>query len=336
MGAMQAQDYPMSKWAVGIRLPGSTDKMVEDALNNAEIVRTHLMRPTWHLVSAGDIYWMLGLTAARIKNSLRGRHLQLELTVPVINKAKKLIEKALAGGRSATREMLVKAFNKAGISTDNNRASHLFLIAELDGLICSGVKQGNSPTYALLEERIPVKVTLGRKEALARLAWKYFSSHGPATLQDFSWWSGMTAGDARQAVELIKENFNAVVVDSTTYWMSNSMPEPKGHETSVFLLPAYDEFIISYKDRTATLDSKHYQQAVYSNGSFRPVIVVNGKGAGLWKKSVINGTAVIETTLFHPVDKSARKLIQKAEEGLLHFLPDGSVSRQGSFKAYPE
>ena len=176
MGAMQAQDYAMAKWAVGVRLPDSTDTVIESAIDKGEIIRTHVLRPTWHFVSSGDIYWMLALTAPHIKASLKSRHKELELTETIISKSHTIIEKALAGGKHATREELITKFEKADIATDNNRASHIFLRAELDGIICSGATKNKKQTYALLEERVPKTKSLNRDEALTALAEKYFSS----------------------------------------------------------------------------------------------------------------------------------------------------------------
>lgn len=189
MGALQAQDFNMSKWAIGARLPGITERGVEVALENGSILRTHLLRPTWHLVSAGDIRWMLALTGPRIKAGMASRNRQLGLTPEIFSHSNKTIEKALAKDGHQTREELVAQLHKAGIATDNNRASHLLMHAELEGLICSGKAKGKAQTYALLDERVAETKTLHQEEALASLAQTYFTSRGPATIYDFSWWS---------------------------------------------------------------------------------------------------------------------------------------------------
>jgi hypothetical protein len=312
MGAMQAQDFRMVKWAIGVRLAGSTEKIVEKAMDSGEIIRTHLMRPTWHLVSADDIRWLLDLTAPRIKASLKSRHRDLEINNAVLRKSNSLLINALKDNNHLTRDDLVRVFEKEGIPTGDNRASHLLLFAELDGLICSGVTKGRNSTYALLDERVPPAKKIARAEALALLARKYFSSHGPATLQDFIWWSGMPVGDARNALEMIKSDFVPEKAGEAVLWMPPSLPEPIPDHSTAFLLPAYDEFIISYKDRSALLSEKNTGKAVSSNGIFRPVIVVNGKVAGLWSRSYSKSQVKVETQFFIKPEKQTRTLIDSA------------------------
>ena len=192
MGTMQAQDFKMSKWAIGIRLPNSTEQETEAAFNGGKIIRIHLLRPTWHLVSSEDVHWMLELSAPRIRASMKARDMQLELTDAVFKKSNNLLERVLAGGNHLTREELIVELQHAGIDTGENRASHLFMRAETDGIICSGrIKSGKTILY--LAPRMGSKdrfVDQGRWR-IARLAERYFTSHGPATLQDFVWWSGL-------------------------------------------------------------------------------------------------------------------------------------------------
>ena len=283
MGAMQAQDYAMVKWAVGVRLPNSTEKMIEDALNKGEIIRTHVLRPTWHIVSADDLRWMLALTAPHIKAGMKSRQKQLGLTDTILAKSRKVIEKTLRDGNHSTREELIAVLNKAKINTDENRASHIFVAAELEGLICSGAEKNGKPTFSLLDEWVPATQPLGRDEALASLAKRYFTSHGPATLEDFNWWSGLSLGKSRRALEMVQHELSSEMVDEKTYWFADGGFKTK---KSKFLLPAFDEFIISYKDRSATLTFEDHKQAVSNNGMFHPTIVVNGETVGVWKRTI--------------------------------------------------
>lgn len=321
MGAMQAQDYSMAKWAIGARLPGSTEETVEAAIDRGEILRTHLLRPTWHFVSADDIYWMLELTAPQIKARLKYRHKQLELTEKIVARSSSIIENALAGGRHLTREELITELEKAKIATDNSRMYHLMLRAELDGVVCSGAPGGKKQIYALLRERVPEQKTLNRDEALAKLAYKYFSSRCPATLQDFVWWSGLSVTQAKHALEMIKSNFVSEKTGSQTYWLSNSFSIPANPEQkSVHLLPAFDEFIISYKDRTASLPLENHQKAVSNNGVFWPIIVVNGKVAGTWKRTITKEHIIVETDFFQSSDQATWRLLEKACTAFGNFL----------------
>ena len=172
MGAMQAQDYPQAKWAIGARLPHLTEKQIDSAFNQGEIFRTHLMRPTWHFVSANDIYWLLELTARQIKSAMKARNRDLGLTESVFGKSQEIIGKAMEGNHSLTRDEISLQLNRAGISTDENRLSHILMEAEIDGIVCSGGIRGKKQTHALLSERVPVKKTYAKEEALALLAKK--------------------------------------------------------------------------------------------------------------------------------------------------------------------
>ena len=320
MCAMQAQDYAMARWAVGTRLPGSTDQSILSAIDRGEIIRTHVLRPTWHLVSADDIYWMLELTAPQIKAFAKTMHRELELSELLFKRSNTLIKKAMSGGNHLTRDELSALFKKAKIATNDNRLSHLMLRAELDGIVCSGATKNNKQTYALLGERVPQKKMPTREKALEKLAGKYFSSHCPATLQDFVWWSGLPVTDARNALDMIKKSLVKTTVAAQTYWMKDDLIKIKQHNSSVYLLPAFDEFIISYKDRTASLPLQHHGKAVSNNGLFRPVIVINGKVTGLWKRTIKKDTVIVETECFQPYSLAAKKRIRKAAEQLGYFL----------------
>lgn len=290
MGAMQAQDFPMSKWAIGIRLPGVTETMIDEAFNRGDILRTHLMRPTWHLVSRDDIGWMMSLTAPRIRTATASRDKQLGLDEKIFSKSNSIIGEALTGGNHLTRETLVEKLQQAGINTGDNRASHLLQRAETEGIACSGRISRHKPTYALLSERAGKTELLSRDEALARLALRYFTSHGPATLADFNWWSGLTTGDAKRVLEAVKNSLTEVSAGGQTYWLSPETGSAKPAGDMVHLLPAFDEYIISYRDRTASLPAAHNRKAVSNNGIFYPVMMHNGRITGTWSRTLRNKT----------------------------------------------
>jgi hypothetical protein len=319
MGAMQAQDYLMAKWAAGARLTASTDKDIEEAVSKGEILRTHLLRPTWHFVSPDDIHWMLKLTAPNIKASLKSRHSQLELTSPVLTKCYKIIEKAL-DGTHLNRSELVRRFQKAKITTDDNRAAHIMLCAELDGLVCSGKAKNKKQTYSLLEERVPKTKPFNKDEALIKLANKYFLSRGPATLQDYKWWSGLPAKDAKHSLEMVKNEFISEQVADKEYWFKENEKELEMNKPSIYLLPAFDEFLISYKDRSASLPLENFDTTISNNGTFRPIIVMNGQVTGIWNRTIQNDKAIIELNLFKTQDKKSIKLLIKECEIFCNFL----------------
>jgi len=181
MGAMQAQDFNQVKWAMGLRLLHLTEVQIDEAFNRGEILRTHLMRPTWHLVSPDDIYWLLQLTAKQIKSAMKARNRDLELTEDVFKKSQEVMEKSLEGNRSLTRDELSICLNDAGIKTNDQRLPHILMEAEIDQIITSGPMIGRKQTYALLAERVPNKKDISTDEALSLLANKYFTSHGHAT-----------------------------------------------------------------------------------------------------------------------------------------------------------
>jgi len=329
MGAMQAQDFPMAKWAIGLRVPGSTERIVEAAYNCGDIIRTHLMRPTWHIVSADDIHWMLELSAPQIKPLLRSRDKQLELDESTYAKSNSLLEKILANGQSMNREALILEFNQIHIRTDENRLSHIMFRAELDGIVCSGPLKGNKPTYALLADRVPGRNVFTRDEALAALADRYFKSHGPATLRDFVWWSGLPVRDARKALEMIRTGLISETIGPDTYWLPRSFSASCPGRSSIHLLPSFDEFLIGYTNRRAAISTVDHQKAISINGIFRPVMLVNGQVAGLWKRNFLKNTVKIETQHFQILDNGTKMGIEKAATRYGLFLDKkAELSRQ--------
>lgn len=320
MGAMQAQDFNMVKWAIGARLPGVTEKQVDKSFNSGELIRTHLMRPTWHLIVPGDINWLLELTAPRIMAAARSRHKQLEIDDKLVAKSNALIEKALSGNKHLTREELMEVLEKGGIKARNERSYHLMFCAELDGIVCSGEIRNKDQTYAMLRERVPHIEKIDRDEALSRLARKYFTSHCPASARDFAWWSGLSLGDSRRAIEMLKPDFISEKAGEITYWYPDSLVPASLNPNPVHLLPAFDEYIIAYRDRSASLVFEHHKKAVSDNGVFRPIIVINGIVRGVWKRTIKKDDVLIELSLFHPVNKKERKEIEKAAEKYGDFL----------------
>ena len=311
MGAMQAQDFAMAKWAIGLRIPESTEMTIEQAYNAGDILRTHLMRPTWHFVSPDDIYWLLELTAPQIRKILRTNDKRFELTESVYAASNNILEKILSGGQSLTREELVQAYDAIHIRTDENRLSHILIRAELDGVVCSGPLKGKKPTYALLAERVPVKKSITREEALATLATRYFKSHCPASLRDFVWWSGLSITDARKAFHMIQSGFVSETIGNETYLFTNNFTDALPSKLSIHLLPAFDEYLIAYSNRSAALDGIDNKKTISDNGIFRPIIVINGQIRGLWKRTTKKDKVFIETQHFQSFDTKTITAIDK-------------------------
>jgi hypothetical protein len=312
MGAIQAQDFNMAKWAVGIRLPGITEQAVIEAFNKGDILRTHVLRPTWHFVAPENIRWMLALSAERIKSSARSRDRDLDITEELYDEINRLFRKMLKG-KQLTREMIGKELEKAGITVNPPRMYHFLMRAELESIICSGIPAGKEQTYALLDDRVPFFPPVSKDEALARLVRIYFTSHCPATLADFAWWSGLSMGEVRQGMEAVKTEFVKEVIAGVSYYRTDNALSNADTRQSAYLLPAFDEYIISYRDRSAALTSENHSKVVSSNGVFRPTIVIDGKVAGLWKKTQSqNGSVAL--TFFEPSHKPSEQVIKQAVE----------------------
>ena len=313
MGAIQAQEYEMAKWAIGIRLRSSSLETVNEALYKGDILRTHVMRPTWHFVAAEDIRWMLMLSSERIKAAVmsyaKGHFGKIEKTL--FTRYLDQIGKILEGYKSLTKQEVTTELQKSGILPTIDHVNLFLTWGEVEGIVCSGIDKGKKTTYALLDERVPPTRELCREEALARLASRYFQSHSPAQLQDFVWWSGLTATECRLAINLIKTELITETFDSREYFIHQSW---KGkNESKPVLLPAFDEYLISYKNRTDVLPLEHHPKAFNRFGTFYPVILYNGKIIGNWSRSIKKNTIQIEMDFFEKKPRIPVKLIQQAE-----------------------
>ncbi len=302
MGAMQAQEYKQALWAIGTRMQSATITHIETAIAEAKIVRTWTQRGTIHFVPAEDTHWMLKLCASRIVTGHGRRMNQLGLTHENITYCEKLILNTLVSGKSLTRAEIFKLFDDAGIATTGQRGYHiLWHLAHL-GIICMGAMQGKEQTFVLLDEWVPNPRNLSRDEALTELVWRYFSSRGPATDYDFAWWSGLTLTDTRIGMHNNDSRLVKMVMDDKTYWMAN--PSPPTHSQKVYLLPAYDEFLLGYQDRKAVLAGEYAQQVVPgNNGVFQPIVVIDGQVVGTWKHTIKQKTHLITPHLFISSDE---------------------------------
>jgi hypothetical protein len=320
MGAIQAQDYAMAKWAIGLRLPDATDAGIEQAIDNGQIIRIHLMRPTWHFVSADDVRWMLQLTAPNLKRALATQTRLFELDDKTLAKANKIIGKLLQNGQQLTRPEIMLELEKKGVKTNDLRSGFIMFHAELNGLVCNGSRKGKQFTYALLNDRVPPTKPVKRDEALAKLALRYFESHGPATLSDYAWWSGLSLTDARKGLEMIKSKLFNETIGETVYWFSDSGKALTSPPALVYFLPAFDEFLISYKDRSASLAAGNAGRYSTNNGIFKPTIIDNGKVTGTWQRTISKGKVLIETHFFDPANQLSPKQIEKATQPFRDFL----------------
>jgi len=288
-GAVQAQDYWGALWAVGLRTTNASEQDVERALAARKIVRTWPMRGTLHFVPAEDIRWMLELLTPRVFPRAASLFRQAGLDDAVLSKSVKAVTKALRGGRQLTRAAMYQTLEMAGIATSSSRGLHILCWLAQKGVICFGTREGKQQTFTLLDEWVPSAKKLTRDEALAEIARRYFSSHGPATLHDFAWWTGLTVADSKAAVEMARQHLTQEVIGGQAYWLASSFPSQKNAAqvpSKAFLLPMYDEYTVAYKDRSAVLDPQFGKQVISGNGIFSPIMVFSGRVIGTWKRSI--------------------------------------------------
>lgn len=318
-GAIQAQDYAMAKWAIGLRTE-KTEKDIEDAINEGKIIRTHILRPTWHFVAAEDIHWMLELTAPSLKRLVTSAAVKMGLE-DSLNAYNNKLQKLLSGNNHLTREEIMLELDIKTGSVNNISPVIIMMNAELEGIVCNGIMRGKKFTYASLEERVkPKNNKISKEEALAKLASKYFKSHGPATIQDFSWWSGLSLTNSRLALESIKSELASFQIEDKTYWFYEVSISNKDEEVLMHLLPAFDEFLISYKDRTASIALEHQPLAFTKNGIFNPVIALNGKIEGTWKRSIKKETVKIEINPINTFNNETSQLIMNQAKTYADYL----------------
>jgi hypothetical protein len=303
-GAMQAQDYAMAKWAIGARILQS-EQMIEAAINAGEIIRTHILRPTWHFVFADDIHWMLALTAPHVKRQFASMCKMYNYDENAFSYFNELIFKCLEGKKELTREEVMTFLNIKSEGAYDFRASLIMMNAELDGLVCNGKMRGKQLTYTLLAEKIAPTSPISKEEALEKLARKYFSSHAPATLQDFVWWSGLSVANAKLGIEFIKKEFELIEIENQTYLFNNQLFIKEKIQEEILFLPAFDEILISYKDRTAAISLENQGKAFTKNGIFKPIIMQGGKVVGIWKRNIQKEKVLMEMEFFEDFEKNA-------------------------------
>jgi len=321
-GAVQAQDYAGAKWALGMRLSQPSEAQIDDAHDRGEIVRTHVLRPTWHFVTPADVRWMLALTGPRIVSSLQSRQRALELDARTLARAHTALQRALEGGRAldraGVRAILARAKVKAA---DSERFSHILIVAEAQALVCSGPRQGGQFTYALMDERVPPTPVRDRDDAVRELVNRYFTSHGPATLHDFAVWSGLNLGDARRGLDAQPTGaFVETVVDGLGWWHpAGAEPRPV-RGSRAWLLPNFDEYFIGFKHRTPLLARVHEHGAPMDAREFLShILCVDGQVVGGWKRVVSRNSVGVALSPVVPLSRAEQRAVE------------GEVARYGRF-----
>jgi hypothetical protein len=324
---VQSQDYPNAKWAVGLRLDAAVEGDVDHEFDTGAIVRTHVLRPTWHFVAPEDLRWLLALTAPRVHQASAYQYRLLEIDREVASRSRRAIERALRGGVSLTREELGARLREAGIEGPAGRLAYLISHAELEGVVCSGPRRGKRHTYALLEERIPPARPRERDEALAELAGRYVAGHGPAQAADLAWWSGLTIGDARKALDLATPAVLREEAGERTFWVAASGNESPGSQQEldrpvVHLIPNYDELLVAFRDRTDAFDPMLPGERRIPQVILGHVVVRDGLVVGSYRRrdGVREGATSLEIDLAVVLHDAERRALRDAVERFSAFV----------------
>lgn len=284
------------------------------------IIRTWPIRGTLHFVAADDARWMLELLTPRVIASTAPRHRELELDASIFTKSGKLLVRALRDGRAVSRPRLYEILNAAGIATDGSRGLHILAYHAQRQLICFGPREGKQPTFVLFDKWIPGAKSRSREDALAELATRYFTGHGPATVQDFAWWSGLAAADARVSLELAKPGLTSEAVDGRAYWFVPSSGRSRAKPVGEHLLPPFDEYTVAYRDRSAVEDPAHRMRVNAGGGMVNPIIVIGGRVVGTWKRAIKKDAVVVTLMPFATFAQSDLDVLEAAARRYGRFL----------------
>lgn len=321
-GAMQAQDYGLAKWSIGQRAAGLTDGAIDEALTSGEIIRTHVLRPTWHFASREDVRWMLEFTASRVLRRTDKRRQELGLDGATLKRCESLIAAELEGGNQLTRMEIGGVLESAGINAALQRLPHILMLCELNAVICSGGMRGKQNSYALFDERVPKSRVRDRAEALTELIRRYLSSHGPATIKDLSWWSGLTVRDIRAGMEELGSDVSADVVSGVTFWsMSNDRDEAVDKNRSSHLLQAYDELLVGYSESRYFGDPRANEaRSAWSDRALPTGVVLHsGNVTGHWRRTVRGSGVTVEAFVYQRPNGSQRRALEEAAAALGRF-----------------
>ena len=319
MLALQAQDLPGAKWSVGLRTPASTLSDVDDALGRGEIVRSWPMCGTLHLTTAADIGWMLRLTAPRTLRALRARHQALGIDGAAIGAATDVAGALLVGGRSASRAEMFAAFEQAGIDTAGQRGIHLLGALHQNRLVCQGPMRGNEQLCVLLDEWVPHPRRLDGDEALGEFVGRYLRSHGPATLDDFCWWTKLSVREAKAGLAATDVPLDELTIDGTRYWMAPELAQLSAG--SVAALPGFDEMLLGYRDRSASLPDKYAAAIVPgNNGMFLSTMVADGRVVGTWRRRRTSAGVTVTASPLEPLSNRVRARFVDAADRYGRFL----------------
>jgi len=337
-GAVQAQEYTHARWAVGSRFAPAaavTDATIEQAVAKRKVVRTWALRGTLHLVAAADVRWLVALAAPALLTRTAAAYREVNLDAAAFRKILPAIRQCLEGGRQLTREKLFAELALRRIDTEGHRGGRIMYRAAQAGLICLGLPSGKQATYTLLDEWLPQPAEapeLSREDGLKLLAQRYFASHGPATLADFTWWSGLAAGEARAALEMAMPHLKEALHAGRKVWWSARLPVPPVPPASsnsapvVHLLAGFDEYLLGYTDRTAIVDKAQAGKVMTPNGLFRAALLVDGRVAGTWQADLKKDALILRIAPFDPAVLSSRKASAALHEAAQRYAAFNKVA----------
>ena len=284
MGAMQAQEYRMMRWAVEMRTRKPSHKAFKEAFDAGRIIRLHLMRGTWQLVSAHDYWPMIDLFSPKAIAVTKGWMSSNQITIPdeEQERVRDILAHTAADKGSVTKEDFVQALAEKDIRMDDHRLSYHIRMAEMTGVLCSGDLLPMKATYALTADKIKSTTKMDRDEALAYFSRKYFQSRQPATLEDFVWWSGLNISDCRKGIELLGDFIHIEKWKGRDFYLTDDCRTRGFRKGKLLLIPPYDEYLISYKSRDIVLPPEHRHHAHNNSGIFQPVIAYDGIVCGNW------------------------------------------------------
>ena len=320
--AVQAQDYYGAKWALSLRLPNVVEADLDAAYNTGAILRTHVLRPTWHFVAPEDIRWLLQLTGPRVHAKNGTAYRQTELDEKTRHRCYEVLAKALQNGRYLTRHELGEALQKAGIKNaeSGRRLTYIVMSAELDGILCNGPRRGNQFTYALLEEWVSPAPERTHDEALAELTRRFFLSHGPATEYDFANWSGLTLADGRTGLDIVQKELEQAEIDGQTYWFSPEIPTEVERPSRAYILSVFDEYFIGYKDRRAIMDAEADALLGNLGNALTYILVLDGQVIGTCRRSLQKNRVTVEATLYPSLSPNEQDALVAASQQFGAFL----------------
>ena len=314
LACVQSQEYAHGLWSLGMRTLGLGASAVQAEFDRGDILRTHILRPTWHFVAARDIRWILKVTSPRVQMLNQTIYRQEELDPATLERGVALIVEELEGGRFLTRSELGNALAARGLVSKRLRLAYIVMNAELEGIICSGPMRGAQQTYALLDERAPQ--SLAARGDIVELAHRFFLGHGPASIRDLGRWSSLTIGQSRDAVAAVKEHLDRITVEGVELWFDPDAPQPRP-PSGALLLPLYDEVTLSYP--VINFPSAHGHPHQPGEDLFVGCVIIAEMNVGLWRRSIKGRKMIMEITLAPGVTPGSRPLAEAAAAELASF-----------------